>query len=380
MSNIMSETIAKIKCYPVGKADCTLIKTKSNKIMVFDFGNMKTEEENDKKADLEVEIRKELGEGGELDVVSFSHLDKDHYKGFSEFFYLEHAKKYQDEERVKIKELWIPAAIILELNRKDSELPEEAKILRSEARHRLKNGKGIRVFSNPEALDDFVASHDLDSDKIKNLVTHSGELVPGFSKEGDGVEIFLHSPFSGHITDEKSINRNRCSTILHFTFYEGSETTKFLLTGDCESDVIDDLVAITKYRKNTDRLEWDIYSTPHHCNYKAINKEEKGENQTEPSEGVKELMSYGNEGAFIIASTNPIDGEYGDQPPHKEAAEYYKNIAENIDGEFLVTMEDPKKDSPKPIEIAIKNTGFERVFTTSTIFHAVSSSIPPRAG
>jgi hypothetical protein len=55
------------------------------------------------------------------------------------FFYLEHASKYQDADRIKIRELWVPAAAIIEDGCKD-----EDRIIRAEARHRLRSGKGIR--------------------------------------------------------------------------------------------------------------------------------------------------------------------------------------------------------------------------------------------
>jgi hypothetical protein len=44
------------------------------------------------------------------DVVYFTHLDDDHCCGSGHFFWLEHAAKYQGESRIKIDELWVPAA------------------------------------------------------------------------------------------------------------------------------------------------------------------------------------------------------------------------------------------------------------------------------
>ncbi|MBC8527018.1 MAG: hypothetical protein H8D22_09235 [Candidatus Cloacimonetes bacterium] len=83
-----------------------------------------------------------------VDVVVFTHSDEDHVKGFSEFFYLEYAAKYQSVERTKISELWVPAAIILETGLDN----DDARILREEARHRFSRGKDIKVFSNPDKL------------------------------------------------------------------------------------------------------------------------------------------------------------------------------------------------------------------------------------
>jgi hypothetical protein len=62
-----------------------------------------------------------------------------HCGGSGDFFWLEHALKYQGEGRIKIKELWVPAGAILEDGCEDS-----ARIIRQEARYRLKMGSGIR--------------------------------------------------------------------------------------------------------------------------------------------------------------------------------------------------------------------------------------------
>jgi 1,2-phenylacetyl-CoA epoxidase catalytic subunit len=73
------------------------------------------------------------------------------------FFYFEYAKDYQSDERIKINELWVPAAMLLETNP-----PEDARILRQEARYRLKNKQGIKIFSEPELLKDWIKQNELD--------------------------------------------------------------------------------------------------------------------------------------------------------------------------------------------------------------------------
>lgn len=87
----------------------------------------------------------------DFDAVAFTHADLDHIQGSTEFFELRHAAKYQGEGRIKIKELWVPAAMLIEEATKD-EQSEEFCILRQEARHRLLEGTGILVFSRPKLL------------------------------------------------------------------------------------------------------------------------------------------------------------------------------------------------------------------------------------
>jgi glyoxylase-like metal-dependent hydrolase (beta-lactamase superfamily II) len=148
----------KMTFYPLGNADCCKIDLSNGGKLLFDYANMRDDEDE---ADLRINLAKALKDDlqdakrQDFDVVAFTHADDDHIHGFSEFFYLEHAEKYQAEDRVKIKDLWVPAAIITEEGAED-----EARILRTEARHRLKKGKGIRVFSRPDRLKDWLKDND----------------------------------------------------------------------------------------------------------------------------------------------------------------------------------------------------------------------------
>src|SRR3989339_1133976 len=138
----------KITFYPLGNADSYLVDLDKGKKLLFDYAQCRDEEDDkDRRIDLASALKNDLKESDRnyYDVVAFTHCDDDHIGGFSEFFYLQHAEKYQDEKRVKINELWVPAAIVIEEG-----LTGEAAILRAEARYRLKEGKNIRVFSRPD--------------------------------------------------------------------------------------------------------------------------------------------------------------------------------------------------------------------------------------
>ncbi|PKM80304.1 MAG: hypothetical protein CVU89_14530 [Firmicutes bacterium HGW-Firmicutes-14] len=105
----------KITLFPIGNADCCKVDLASGEKLLFDFAHYaKSEEDSDQRIDLASAIREDLEAENrtDFDVVAFTHADDDHIHGFSEFFYLNHADKYQDENRIKIKELWVPAAMI----------------------------------------------------------------------------------------------------------------------------------------------------------------------------------------------------------------------------------------------------------------------------
>ena len=88
-----------ITFFPVGNADTCLLTTDGGHRLLFDFASPKNQGNGDKRIDLSQELRNRLAQSrcDYFDVVSFSHLDTDHFAGASEFFHLEHAKKYQGE-------------------------------------------------------------------------------------------------------------------------------------------------------------------------------------------------------------------------------------------------------------------------------------------
>lgn len=366
----------KITFYPLGNADTTLIELANEKKILFDYANMRNQDdEDDKRIDLPKELDKIVE--SEFDVVAFSHADEDHINKFSEYFYLEHDTKYQGKGRKKIKDLWVPAAVILQ---KDSELKhDDGKLLKKEAKHRLKNKKGIKVFSKPDKLKDWLKNEGISFDDVSHLIVNAGTLVPDWTINDEGVEFFVHSPFSEHI-DDKDIERNEASIILQATF-DNSKSSKFILGADADSELWNDIVSITKYYKKEERLEWDIFHISHHCSYKSLNKDDRGKGKTQPIEKVKWLFeTKGNSGSIIISPSDAIPSNNDEvQPPHKEADMYYKDVEILKDGDYKVTMEYPSKEKPEPINVIIDDSGVTiKKIVVSAGF--ASNKPAPRAG
>ncbi|MGE5418171.1 MAG: hypothetical protein ACM3UZ_15635 [Acidobacteriota bacterium] len=367
-----------ITFFPIGNADCSRIDLENGMKLLFDFAHFGVAEDDlDPRIDLASALRRDLKESGkdEFDVVAFTHGDDDHVHGASEFFYLEHASKYQGESRIKIKELWVPAALVLE-----EKLNGDARVLRQEARHRLKTGKGIRVFSRPERLKNWLEDNGLSIEQRKHLITDAGKIVPGFSLASDGVEFFVHSPFAERGEDGELADRNEASLILQATLLNGDKETRAMLCGDVTCDVLSEIVDITRYHKNDIRLAWDIFNIPHHCSHNALNPE-KGKEITRPIPNVKWLFNQGNNRALLVSSSKPIPSDDADpQPPHRQAANYYRNVAETIDGEFVVTMEHPNEEKPEPLRIEIDSFGARRKKVIAASSVAIVSRPAPRAG
>jgi hypothetical protein len=374
--------MTKLTFYNLGNADCCRIDFYSEERMLVDYADTRDpNDKNDKRSDLPTLLWEDLDDQ-EIDtykVVAFTHLDNDHVSGSSDFFYFKHAKKYQDGKRAKIDTLWVPAAAITEEG-----LDGDGRIIREEAKYRLKEGKDIIVFSRPDRLKDWLEKQGIRLEDRAHLIVDAGNLVPGFSLAKDAVEFFAHSPHA-HRTDERGLeDRNSDSLVFQARFKEGGHETDALFSADVTYEDIGEIVNITRHHKNDSRLHWNIYKLPHHCSYTAVGLE-KGGDKTVPTEEVKWLCeTQGEKRGYVVSTSRPIpDKETKEdkdvQPPHRQAANYYREDVVEKD-RFLVSMEEPNALNPKPIVIEIGSTGATLKSAGSVTIAAAVATAAPRAG
>lgn len=376
--------------YPVGNGDTTQLIMAGGRRVLFDFCHREKGEDADApEIDLKKQLKDELAaaERDYFDVVAFTHADNDHIQGSTEFFELQHAQCYQGDDRIKIRELWVPAAMLLEEAERDQQ-SDEFVILRQEARHRLLEGKDILVFSKPPALMDWLEpklkERGESASARDHLFVDAGTLVPGFTLGVDGVEFFCHSPFIKHC-DEGDIVRNSAALVFNVRFNADGENYDYLEVGDAEHGDLEDIVEITRYHGNDDRLAWDLFNIPHHCSYKALS-DDKGDDETEPTDLVKDLLRMGKSDAYIVSCSKPIPDDREaykqKQPPHIQARKSYERYLKEIGGrKFLVTMEEPNGYKPEPITFDIEKGGVTWARAATALGAAsIITSRPPRAG
>lgn len=374
---------AKLTFFPTGNADTTLIRLADDRLVLLDYADMHNPDDPyDQRCDLAVELRKELSDADQKDfaVVCFTHLDDDHVCGTGDFFWLQHAAKYQVAGRPKIKEMWVPASAITEEGVEDS-----ARIVRQEARHRLKAGTGIKVFSRPEALATFLADNGLTLESRAHCIVDAGLTVPGFSKSGpESAEFFVHCPFAWR-SDERGLeDRNQDSVVLQVTFSEGFAETYGLFGSDVDHTTLSQIVRTTKRHKREGRLVWDIMKLFHHCSYKSLGPD-RGIDETDAVPDVKWLFEdQSRDGCIIVSSSKPIPlkGSTEDddrQPPHRQAANHHRRVVRDRGGEFKVTMETPSTSRPKPFRIEITRFGARSLLIAPTATGIITST-PARAG
>jgi len=363
--------------YPLENADTLFIDLEGGRVMLMDYADMRNPNNQwDLRWDIKTDIANKLQkkQRDDVDVFCISHLDNDHVCGAADFFYLEHAAKYQTEGRYKIKELWVPAGAITEEGCED-----EARIWRTEARYRLQRGEGIRVFSRPDRLKDWLALSDLTLADRGDLITDAGKLIPGFTKTTDGVEFFLHSPHAHRINDREVEDRNQDSVVMQAIFVSGGRETRVMLAGDSTWEPMEDIVRISKEHENEDRLGWDIFKLPHHCSYKSLSNE-KGAIKTIPKPLIQEWFEMAPHKAMVISTSKQIGTTDQTQPPHFQAKKYHADNLNRVSGVFKVTMEHPTVGSPKPLVIKIDNWGATPETLVAAVAGGAPAQRPPRAG
>ena len=368
----------RITFYPLGNADTTKIDLANGRSLLFDYANTRDpDDKKDLRIDLPAQLRRELAKASRktFDAVAFTHLDDDHVTGAPDFFFLEHAAKYQGGDRIGIEELWVPAAAIIETG-----LSGDRRVIQSEARHRLLKGSGIRVFSRPVLLKKWLREHGLTVADREHLITDAGQLIPGFTRADDGLEFFVHSPFAMRSDDGEVVDRNRDALVVQAAFVVSGMETKVILASDLDHEVIADIVRVTRRNRNSHRLEWDLVKLSHHCSYLSLGPE-KGNWKTVPTSRVKWLYeNQGHQRARVVSTSKPIPAEDTEQPPHRQAANYYRGVVTAKNGEFLVTMEHPTQRAPKPLLIEITKRGAMIRKTIVGGAATITTRPSPRAG
>lgn len=361
-----------ITFYPEGNAECILLELGNGKKMLMDYANMHNSDSR------YIDLADSLDNIDSFDVVMFTHPHDDHVKGASDFFYFNHAKKYQDGKRSKIKELWISAAFLLDVNPCD-----DARVIRQEARYLLKEykGKGLKIFAAPNSLEAWLKENDLSTDESQYPIIHAGTILDSSAHNlGDEISFFVHAPFSEDSDEVR--DRNEPSIVLQIAVKNSKEITNMIITGDTPHNVLDKIVDRSETQNNADYLKWDLYDIPHHCSYTGLS-DNQGDGITEPSDNIKRLLGeYGQENAVLVASCRAFSdvGEDDKQPPHIEAKKAYIKYSKNFDNtnkKLFITSEYKSKTNPKSLRFKIDTTGIREDIKSG---FTLIDSPAPRAG
>ena len=373
-----------IKYYPVGNADCTLIKLDNGKTLIVDYqiladltdGNGK-QVMYDVKADLLKELNKDSLGRPFVDLFISTHPHKDHCEGFSGHFYHGDVVDYdkdKNKDEIIIEELWITPRGL------KNDVAEPAEYIRKEAKRRRKLYDDDVNFSGSEGNYLRIIGYDKDKEFDSRYCYIPGKLVTtvhGVSLSW--LDIFIHAPFKEDVeTSKKDDDKNATSIVVQFGFkITGFSDYKcrVLMGGDAEHEIWQHILD-----NNTDdeKLKWNIFLAPHHCSWSFFNDSDN-KKEVKPSAVAILDKQIGNH-AHIIASSNEIKND-DNNPPCYEAKQQYVKKLKSGSSHFLNTTTHNKIGSiPQPIVFKIDEYG-KTLKENATVAGATSISNPaPRAG
>ena len=373
-----------IKYYPVGNADCTLIKLDNGKTIIVDCQILADLTDSngkqvmfDVKADLLKELHKDAAGRPYVDLFISTHPHDDHCKGFAGNFYhgdVVYYDKNKNKDEIIIEELWITPRGL------NNDLSAPAEDIRKEAKRRRKLYDDDENFNGSKGNYLRIIGYDKDKEFDSRYCYVPGKLVTTVHGASlSWLDIFIHAPFKEDVeTSKKYDDKNATSVVVQFGFkidgYTGYKS-RVLMGGDAEYEIWQHILD-----NNTDeeKLKWNIFLAPHHCSWSFFN-ESDNKKEIKPSAEAILKKQIGNS-AHIIASSNEIKNN-DNNPPCYEAKQQYIKKLNSGSSHFLNTATHSKVGNiPQPIVFKINENG-KTLREISTVAGASSISNPaPRAG
>lgn len=349
----------KIKFYPVGNADCTLIKLSNGKTIIIDcqikdaFDKDGKQVCYDVKADLLKELKRDSDNHPFVDLYVSTHPHDDHCIGFGDHFYHGKPEDYNDDqnELIIIGELWVtPYALKNDVCDSAADIRKEAKRRRTlydqDDQYTGEYGNYLRIIGY---------------DKDKEFDNRYGYIPGTLVKEVNGeslswLEVFIHAPFKEDVEEAKEeSDKNAVSIVLQFAFsLKGKpDITKMLVGGDAEHQVWQHIL---DNNQDGEKLAWDVFQTPHHCSWIFFNDTEDKEHVLQSAEDI--LSKKRDDDGLIIASSNEIKNEKPN-PPHYEAKVEYKKRLKRKSNFLNTAIHCIENDISQPIVLVVTDSGVQ---------------------
>jgi len=322
----------KIKYYPVGNGDTSLIKIGNANIIT----DCKIREVKDDIYDVKKDLVEELEERdgkSYTDIFILTHHDNDHCQNFGKHFHTGKVSSYvESDEKIIIDELWVNEYILGDDNVSDD---SDAGIIRKEVKRRrnlYKNNDNSRSERGNRLV---LIGYD-DNDNFTNVPQYvPGNIVSEANGQSfDKFDLFIHAPFKADVVDCNAIgDRNMSSVVYQARFYKNNGTDyscRILHGGDADHYRWATIKEKSEKNKNTDALEWDIFQTPHHCSWTFFNDtpykdDDKDIDNSEPKQTSLDILNYKLTGAKVVATSKLVVDDK-DNPPHYPARNEYVDV------------------------------------------------------
>lgn len=382
--------MSKIKYYPVGNGDMSLIILDDESTILVDCNirEASKDEENNQMFDVKDDLLKSCKKRNDnpfIDVYVLTHGDIDHCRGFKKNFYQGDPTKYSEKNRkageIIIEEMWF-SPMMAEKNSNDEEDAHQAEAERRLGLH-LKNDSQKDLPGNRIKIIGYDTKKDYS--KLNHLRIEPGnEITRINNKLQNTFSVFIHAPFKEHIESDLA-NKNNTSIVFQARFkYAPSDSDyvcRAMFGGDSDYNTWQVILDKTLKHKKVEALHWDIFLAPHHCSWTFFNEtpykdaENDIDNST-PRESSLKVLSYKLSGAKVVTSSKLIVDD-DDNPPHYPAKEEY---IQSVNEDNFLNTDAFFEDYDLPIVFRIDKYG--PTLLKSDIKTAISTGAvpPPRAG
>lgn len=372
----------KIKIYPVGNADCILVKLSNGKTIIFDCQIHADLCENGKqiwfdvKTDLLKELPKDSLNRPYVDLYVNTHPHDDHCKGFEENFYHGDPDMYdkdKDKDKILIGELWVTTMLF------KNDIAKSAEEIRREAKRRRSLYDNDNNFTGSKWNYLRIIGYDKDNEYDTRYGYIPGKVVDRANGTAfDWLSIFIHAPFKKDIeTAKRDDDKNATSIVVQLRFsVEGKENVcRALFAGDAEHEIWQHIL---ENNADDENLRWNIFVAPHHCSWTFFN-ESNNKNEVLPSAENILALQIGNKSEVVASSKEILNDK--DNPPCFEARQEYKNRLMDSQNFFnTATFDVNSLDIPQPITYIIGSTGKRKELESTKAAESVVSRPAPRAG
>ncbi|WDV56659.1 hypothetical protein PV963_43320 [Streptomyces coeruleorubidus] len=365
--------------WPVGTGDSTTVVLGDGLVMQVDLRDMKAADEDDAVVaaviDRLADTLPQLDDGTPyLALFALTHADLDHCCGFGDLL----------ESSIKIGEIWATPRLWRELD-EDTPMCEDAQLFHDEVERRVKATiKAIKAGKEPESGDRVrIIGYDDDRDQHSYAelpdayFTTPGKAISTIdgTDVSDRFEAFVHAPFR----DDCAGERNETSLALQLKLTAADGTAgRILLLGDLAYPTIKKILDYSESHDRTERVEWDVLLSPHHCSKKVMYA--PGEDGTEElkQDILDQLQAHAGPDARVIASSRPFrtSDKSGDNPPHRLARDAYETITELP---VLCTGEHPTPKDPRPV-VFVLEPGLGLDLVTTGELEEKSAALAGRSG
>ncbi|MFL0681998.1 hypothetical protein CLV31_109149 [Algoriphagus aquaeductus] len=350
----------RIKYYPVGNGDTSLISLEDNTTIIVDCNirNCDGDDVYDVKEDLLKSVQYDNGVPY-VDVFVLTHGDQDHCRGFKKHFYQGGPEKYSDKDRreglIRVDTMWFSPMIAEQHSNEDEDAYQKEAERRLEL-HRNKDPKKDNPGNRIKII-----GYDGNSDykDLNHLRAVPGEIVTRFNDKDQSLfSIFIHAPFKEHLETLGDDKKNSTSIVFQARFknnlFQVDFSTLAMFGGDSDHTSWCIILEKTKKYKNEHALKWDLFLSPHHCSWSFFNDRPQAENP-EPKETSLQVLEFRRSGAKVIASSKKIEDD-DNNPPHFEAKrQYVKKVSE---GNFLnIATHNIVDGVPQPIVFEVTSQG-----------------------